>query len=87
MERLRAVLAGADRDGLPVQQRGHVVRVHAGQVEGHDAGALVRGTRAVDLDARHLARQQVQRVLLTKPIFPRYKAQLEAQGRTDLIDA
>jgi hypothetical protein len=26
-------------------------------------------------------------VPLTKPIFPRYKAQLEAQGRQDLIDA
>ena len=25
-------------------------------------------------------------VPLTKPIFPRYKAQLEAQGRQDLID-
>jgi hypothetical protein len=26
-------------------------------------------------------------VPLTKPIFPRYKAQLEAQGRQDLIEA
>lgn len=26
-------------------------------------------------------------VPLTKPVFPRYKAQLEAQGRQDLIDA
>jgi hypothetical protein len=26
-------------------------------------------------------------VPLVKPVFPRYKAQLEAQGRTDLIDA
>ncbi len=26
-------------------------------------------------------------VPLTKPVFPRYKAQLEAQGRTDLIEA
>jgi putative sterol carrier protein len=32
----------------------------------------------------------VQKILrlvpLTKPVFPRYKAQLEAQGRTDLLD-
>jgi putative sterol carrier protein len=26
-------------------------------------------------------------VPLAKPVFPRYKAQLEAQGRTDLVDA
>ena len=26
-------------------------------------------------------------VPLTKPIYPRYKAQLEAQGRTDLVEA
>ena len=26
-------------------------------------------------------------VPLTKPVFPRYKAQLEAQGRTDLVNA
>jgi putative sterol carrier protein len=26
-------------------------------------------------------------VPLTKPVFPRYKAQLEKQGRTDLVNA
>jgi hypothetical protein len=26
-------------------------------------------------------------VPLTKPVFPRYKAQLEEQGRTDLVNA
>jgi hypothetical protein len=26
-------------------------------------------------------------VPLTKPVFPRYRAQLESQGRSDLIEA
>ena len=48
VERLRAVVAGADGDRLAVEERGHVVRVDVRQVEGHDAGPLVRGARAVD---------------------------------------
>ena len=41
VERLRAVVAGADRDRLAVEQRGHVVGMGVRQVEGDDAGALV----------------------------------------------
>ena len=46
VERLRAVVAGADRDGLAVEERGHVVGVDVRQVERHDAGPLVRGRAA-----------------------------------------
>jgi SCP-2 sterol transfer family len=33
-----------------------------------------------------LARGQLKLVPLTKPVYPRYKAQLEAEGREDLVD-
>jgi len=45
--------------------------------------ALARG----QIKARGPVAKILKLVPLTKPIFPRYKAQLEAQGRTDLIDA
>jgi putative sterol carrier protein len=45
--------------------------------------ALARG----QIKARGPVAKILKLVPLTKPIFPRYKAQLEAQGRADLIDA
>jgi hypothetical protein len=42
VERLRAVVAGADRDRVPVEQRRDVVRVDPRQVERDDAASLVR---------------------------------------------
>ena len=45
--------------------------------------ALARG----QIKAKGPVAKILKLVPLTKPIFPRYKAQLEAQGRTDLIDA
>jgi putative sterol carrier protein len=44
--------------------------------------ALARG----QMKAKGPVAKILKLVPLTKPIFPRYKAQLEAQGRTDLID-
>jgi putative sterol carrier protein len=44
--------------------------------------ALARG----QIKAKGPVAKILKLVPLTKPIFPRYKAQLEAQGRTDLID-
>ena len=44
--------------------------------------ALARG----QIKARGPVAKILKLVPLTKPIFPRYKAQLEAQGRTDLVD-
>ena len=44
--------------------------------------ALARG----QIKARGPVAKILKLVPLTKPIFPRYKAQLEAQGRSDLID-
>ena len=62
VERHRAVVAGADRDPVAVEDLGHVVRVDARQVERDDAAAQVRVERAVQLDARDLARQDLERV-------------------------
>jgi putative sterol carrier protein len=45
--------------------------------------ALARG----QIKARGPVAKILKLVPLTKPIFPRYKAQLEAQGRQDLITA
>ena len=45
--------------------------------------ALARG----QIKAKGPVAKILKLVPLTKPIFPRYKAQLEAQDRTDLIDA
>ena len=45
--------------------------------------ALARG----QIKARGPVAKILKLVPLTKPIFPRYKAQLEAQGREDLISA
>jgi putative sterol carrier protein len=45
--------------------------------------ALARG----QIKARGPVAKILKLVPLTKPVFPRYKAQLEAQGRTDLVDA
>ena len=44
--------------------------------------ALARG----QIKAKGPVAKILKLVPLTKPIFPRYKAQLEAQGRTDLVD-
>ena len=45
--------------------------------------ALARG----QIKAKGPVAKILRLVPLTKPVFPRYKAQLEAQGRTDLIEA
>jgi hypothetical protein len=45
--------------------------------------ALARG----EIKARGPVAKILKLVPLTKPMFPRYKAQLEAQGRSDLIEA
>jgi putative sterol carrier protein len=45
--------------------------------------ALARG----QIKAKGPVAKILKLVPLTKPVFPRYKAQLEAQGRQDLIDA
>ena len=45
--------------------------------------ALARG----QMKAKGPVAKILKLVPLTKPIFPRYKAQLEAQGRGDLVDA
>ena len=44
--------------------------------------ALARG----QIKAKGPVAKILKLVPLTKPVFPRYKAQLEAQGRSDLID-
>ncbi len=44
--------------------------------------ALARG----QIKARGPVAKILKLVPLTKPVFPRYKAQLEAQGREDLVD-
>ncbi len=44
--------------------------------------ALARG----QIKAKGPVAKILKLVPLTKPVFPRYKAQLEGQGRTDLID-
>jgi hypothetical protein len=44
--------------------------------------ALARG----QIKAKGPVAKILKLVPLTKPIFPRYKAQLEAQGREDLVD-
>jgi putative sterol carrier protein len=44
--------------------------------------ALARG----QIKAKGPVAKILKLVPLTKPVFPRYKAQLEAQGRTDLLD-
>ena len=44
--------------------------------------ALTRG----EIKAQGPVAKILKLVPLAKPVFPRYKAQLEAQGRTDLID-
>jgi hypothetical protein len=45
--------------------------------------ALARG----QIKAKGPVAKILKLVPLTKPVFPRYKAQLERQRRTDLIDA
>ena len=45
--------------------------------------ALARG----QIKAKGPVAKILRLVPLTKPVFPRYKAQLEAQGRSDLIEA
>jgi hypothetical protein len=45
--------------------------------------ALARG----QIKAKGPVAKILRLVPLTKPVFPRYKAQLESQGRTDLVDA
>jgi hypothetical protein len=45
--------------------------------------ALARG----QIKAKGPVAKILKLVPLTKPIFPRYKAQLEEQGRTDLVEA
>jgi hypothetical protein len=45
--------------------------------------ALARG----QIKAKGTVAKILKLVPLTKPIFPRYKAQLEEQGRTDLVEA
>ena len=45
--------------------------------------ALARG----EIKAKGPVAKILKLVPLTKPVFPRYKAQLEAQGRQDLIEA
>jgi hypothetical protein len=44
--------------------------------------ALARG----QIKAKGPVAKILKLVPLTKPVFPRYKAQLESQGRSDLID-
>ena len=44
--------------------------------------ALARG----EIKAKGPVAKILKLVPLTKPVFPRYKAQLEAQGRTDLVN-
>ena len=55
------MVAGAHADGLLVEQRGHVVRVDALDVEGHHAHAVLERLRSVDRHARDLlqAREEV----------------------------
>ncbi len=62
MERLRAVVPGADGDRLAVEERGHVMGMDARQVEGHDAGPVVDRGRAIDLDVRHVLLKRLERV-------------------------
>src|SRR3954463_15683893 len=50
-ERLRAVVPGADRDPLLVEELREVVRVDAVDLEREDAAALLRALRPVDLGA------------------------------------
>ena len=45
--------------------------------------ALARGQITADGPVAKI----LKLVPLTKPVFPRYRAQLEAQGRTDLVNA
>jgi putative sterol carrier protein len=45
--------------------------------------ALARG----EIKAQGPVAKILKLVPLAKPVFPRYKAQLEAQGRSDLVDA
>ena len=45
--------------------------------------ALARG----QIKAQGPVAKILKLVPLTKPVFPRYRAQLESQGRTDLIEA
>jgi len=45
--------------------------------------ALARG----EIKAKGPVAKILKLVPLAKPVFPRYKAQLEAQGRSDLVDA
>ena len=45
--------------------------------------ALARG----EIKAKGPVAKILKLVPLAKPVFPRYKAQLEAQGRTDLLDS
>src|SRR5262245_41927544 len=59
-ERLAAVVAGADRDAVEVEELGDIVRVRALDVEADDAGALL-SRRAVERDARDLA-EPIERV-------------------------
>ena len=53
MSGLRAVVSGAHRDTLPVEDLRHVVRVDAVDVQGHDPGAVL-GRRAVRRNPREL---------------------------------
>src|SRR3954454_9520089 len=59
-QRLAAVVAGADRNALQVEDLRDVVRMDVLEVERDDAGATIGG-RAVEPDARHL-RQAAERV-------------------------
>ena len=59
VQRLRAVVAGADRDALLVEQLGDVVRMRLRRREAHDAG-LVLGRRAEDPQAVDLLQPLVR---------------------------
>src|SRR4051812_24763071 len=63
VKRLRAVLPGAHRDRVSIEQRRHVMRVDARKVEGDDAATLLRRQRSMEPELRHLAGQEVEGVL------------------------
>src|SRR4029079_2784356 len=68
MEWHRAVVAGPDRDPIPVAHLRDVVRMDRRQVERDDTAALVGIQRAVELDLRDLARKDVEGVLDEPPL-------------------
>src|SRR6188472_3048932 len=61
-ERLRAVMAGADSDPMPVQDLGEVVRMNAVHDEADDAGVLVGRFRAEPAQAADLPERSPRRL-------------------------